>query len=148
MTDRLKWERDGSGGLRAEFEGGHATISLDVATGRRRWFVKVGKAMGSDVAANTQHASDRANEVLPRLKVMAAQIQAEEERRAAILAKIDQVTTEADPDVGSIFSIAAADKENLAWMMDQVRPRTRTPGLNKLIDALSRELYKFRTGKR
>lgn len=148
MADRLKWARDGSGGLRAEFEGGHATITLDTATSGRRWFVKVGKATAGDVAANAQHASDRANEALPRLQVMAAQIRADEQRRAAILAKIDRVTTEADPDVGSIFAIAAADKENLGWIMDQVRHRTRTPGLNKLIDALSRELNKFRKGER
>lgn len=134
--------------MRAEFEGGYATITRDTSTGGRRWVVEVGKAKASDIAANAQHASDRANEVLPRVRIMAAQLQAEEARKAAVLAKIDRVTTEADPDVSSIFSIAAADKENLAWMMDQVRHRTRTPGLNKLIDALSRELYKFRTGKR
>jgi len=65
-----------------------------------------------------------------------------------VLAKIDQATTEADPDVASIFSIAAASKEHLSWIMEQVRHRTRTPGMEKLIDALSRELYKFRTGGR
>jgi hypothetical protein len=145
--ERLKWERDGAG-LRAPVENGEATIVHDTATGRRRWFVRVGKATASDIAANAQHASDRANEVLPMLKTMAAQIEAAEAHKAAVLAQIDRITTEADPDVSSIFGIAAADKENLSWLMDQVRHRRRTPGISKLIDALSRELYKFRTGKR
>lgn len=148
MTDRLKWERDGRGGLRADFEGGYATILHDTSTNGWRWAVFVGEAKGSDIAGTKQHASNAANEALPHLKVMADQIKANQAHKASMLAKIDQVTVDADPDVSSIFGIAAADRENLSWIMDQVRHRTRTPGLEKLIDAISRELYKFRTGKR
>lgn len=148
MSDRLKWERDGKSGLRAEFEDGYATIVHNTATGGWRWSVKIGEAAGSDIAGTKQFASNAANDALPRVRVIAEQVEAARAHKAAILAKIDQVTVEADPDVGSIFGIAAADRENLSWIMDQVRHRTRTPGLNKLIDALSRELFKFRTGQR
>lgn len=146
--DRLAWQRDGSGGFRAEFEGGYATILHDTSTSGWRWRVAIGEASGSDIVNSKQNASNAANAALPRVRAMAAQLKANAEHKAAVLAKIDRVTTEADPDVASIFAIAAADKENLAWMMDQVRHRTRTPGLNKLVDALSRELFKFRTRKR
>jgi endonuclease/exonuclease/phosphatase (EEP) superfamily protein YafD len=147
MKDRLKWERDESG-LRAEFEDGFATIVRDTSTGGWRWRVKIGEAQGSDIVNSKQNASNAANDAMPRLRTIAAQLAANEAHKAAVLAKIDSVTTEADPDVHSIFAIAAADRENLSWIMDQVRHRTRTPGLNKLIDALSRELYKFRTKER
>lgn len=148
MSDRLKWERDGKGGFRAEFEGGFATILRDTSTGGWWWRVQIGEARGGDIVNTKQNASNAANDALPHVRKIAAQLQANEAHKAAVLAKIDQVTTEADPEVASIFSIAAADRENLAWIMDQVRHRTRTPGLEKLIDAVSRELFKFRTGER
>jgi len=148
MSDRLKWERDGKSGLRAEFEDGFATIVHDTATGGWRWRVNIGEADGSDISSTKQFASNAASEAVPRVRAIAEQVKVARAHKAAILAKIDQVTVEADPDVGSIFGIAAADRENLSWIMDQVRHRTRTPGLNKLIDALSRELFKFRTGQR
>lgn len=95
-----------------------------------------------------RYASDAANDALAGVRETAAQLEAKEAQKAALLAKINQITTEADPDVASVFSIAATDKETLSWIMAQVKHRTRTPGLGKLIDALSRELFKFRTGKR
>lgn len=148
MSDRLKWERDDKSGLRAEFEDGFATIVHDTATGGWRWRVKIGEGEGSDISSTKQYASNAANDALPRVRAIAEQVEANRAHKAAVLAKIAQATVEADPDVGSIFGIAAADKENLSWIMDQVRHRTRTPGLDKLINALSRELHKFRTGQR
>lgn len=117
-------------------------------TGSWSWLVRCGLATLQGQADSSQEASNAANAAWPRAVLRDAVLQAEADRRAALLAKIDQVTVEADPDVVSIFAIAAADKENLSWIMDQVRHKTRTPGIAKLIDALSRELYKFRTGKR
>lgn len=148
MTDRLKWEKDGTGGFRAEIEGGRASITRDTSTGGWLWLVSIGKASASNITRSKQNASDDANAALPHVRAQAAQLRAEGERRQKLLAKIDEVMVAPDPDVVSIFSIAAADKENLSWLMNQVRDRRRTPGLNKLISALSDELYKFRTGKR
>lgn len=145
---RLQWERDGAGGFRSEIEGGYAAMRRDTATGGWRWAIHIGDAHASNIVTTSQQASDDANAALPGVIARAAQLKAEAGRKAAILATIDQVTTEADPDVVSIFAIAAADKENLSWIMDQVRHRPRTPGIAKLVDALSRELFKFRTGER
>lgn len=144
---RLQWERDGQE-FRAEIDGGYAAMRRDTATSGWRWSIHIGEASASNIVHTSQQASDEANAALPGVLGIAAGLQAEAERKAAILAKVDQVTVEADPDVVSIFAIAAADQENLSWIMDQVRHRTRTPGIAKLVDALSRELFKFRTGER
>lgn len=148
MTDRLTWERDGTGGYRAEVEGGHASITRHTSSGGWIWTIIIGKAKASNITRSTQTASNDANDALPHVMIQVAQLRADAERRAAVLAQIEQITAEADPDVASIFSIAAADKENLSWLMNQVRHRRRTPGIDKLISAVSDELYKFRTGKR
>jgi len=148
MSDRLKWEPDRQGGLRANFEDGYATIIHDTSTNGWRWAVAIGEAKASNITGSKQNASNAANDALPGVRTVAAQLKFAEAHKAAVLAKIDHATTEADPDVMSILSIATASRERLSWIMDQVRHRTRTPGLEKLIDALSRELYKFRIGER
>lgn len=48
---------------------------------------------------------------------------------------------EIDPQT---FANATADYETLMWMMTQVKDWTRTPGLNRVIGALSREFFRRR----
>ncbi len=150
---RLPWER-GPGGFEAYPNGRDhpdqsATLRPAISpTGSWTWAIRHGLASTPGIASSSQAASDAANDAWPKAILHDLELRAKTQHDAELLAAIERVTVEADPDVAAIFSISAADKQTLSWLMDQVRHRTRTPGLNKLIDALSRELYKFRTGER
>jgi hypothetical protein len=98
--------------------------------------------------ASKQEAADCVTANWPRAVQQAAVLEAQAQRRRRWLAQIEQAASETDPDVAAIFAISTADQESLLWIMDQVRHRTRTRGLDKLVDTLSREVHKFRAGQR
>lgn len=154
QPQRLAWTKDGAGGFEAYPDGREhvdrvARIRpMTSRTGAWIWTVRCGLASDSRTADSTQEASNAANIAWTWAVLENATLQAKADREAGLLAKVDQITVEADPDVAEIFAIATADMDTLSWIMNQVRHRTRTPGIEKLIDALSRELFKFRTGER
>lgn len=151
---RLAWTRDDAGGFEAYPDGREhadrwARLKRSTArTGSWTWSVRCSLASKSNMADSSQEASNAANTAWTWAVIENARLEAAAEREAQLLAAIERITVEADPDVEAEFAIAAADQAKLSWIMEQVRRRTRTPGLDKLIEALSRELYKFRTGER
>jgi hypothetical protein len=152
MLKRLPWERTPDGFAAfpegREHDDRSASLRPMTATGGWAWSIRCGLAAFSGIASSSQEASNAANGAWSNAVAVDQELQVRARRDAELLALIDQVTVEADPDVASVFGLKDADKNKLSWMMDQVRHRTRTPGLNKLIEALSSELYKFRTEER
>ena len=158
MTDepaRLPWQRH-EGGFITYPDGPHnlrrfATVMANLVlpvTNRWVWTIHCDGASMNGTNASKQEAADCVTANWPRAVQQAAVLEAQAQRRRRWLAQIEQAASETDPDVAAIFAISTADQESLSWIMDQVRHRTRTPGLTKLIDVVSRELYKFRTGER
>lgn len=147
MAARFNWQRsaDGFVAYRGETDdrSGSASISRDTSTGKWRWSVRLGGAFASGMCDTTQAASDEANSNWPQLEVQAAELAAAEQRKRLV----DAVVAEDEPDL-SLFHIAQADRTILSAFMRDAAGRTRTRGLSVLIDALSRELFKFRTGER
>ena len=77
----------------------------------------------------------------------AAAAAAEEDRRKGVLALVDEIADQDEPDL-TPFAIERADYENLMFIMDELRRRARRPGISALIRELSAEFFRRRTQKR
>lgn len=113
------------------------------------WRLTYDGASSSGVAGTIQAASDAANaewpEVIEKARKEAARSEWEREH-IELIGRIER--GELPPEA---FANAAADRENLMWVMGRIKPRPGrgpvTAGIQRLVDAISRELYRRRTGK-
>ena len=154
-STRLPWRRTtGHRGFNAFPEGDahperNAVIKFYQPNNSWTWRLTYDGASSSGVAGTIQAASDAANAAWPAVieEARKAAGRSEWERdQLELVAKIER--GELPPDH---FANAAADHENLMWVMDRIKPRPGlgpvTGGIQRLVDAISRELYRRRTGK-
>ena len=63
------------------------------------------------------------------------------------LALIDEAGAQQDLYL-SAFDIEHSDRATLTWPISRASKRRRSPGIDKLVGALSAELFRLRTGER
>lgn len=145
---RLPWQSFPEGGFIAYPDGEEhrdrfATLSTLISSGGWTWTVRSADAVITGYAASKQAAADAATEAWPKVVETACQLAATAARDAQRLAMIDAIADDPDPDLSS-FGVEEANYENLMWIMDRIRSRARTPGILKLMQALSAQFYKLR----
>ena len=121
-----------------------ATLAHSPRTGTWIWSVRYDGAAESGTVDGKQEVADAATAAWPKVIEKARLLAETAERDGERLAMIDAIADDPDPDISS-FAVEAANYENLMATMDQIRNRARTPGILKLMRALSAQLYKLRT---
>lgn len=116
-------------------------------SGAYSWSVVYDGATIGGVADSAQEASDAANEAWGRVQTKALEQNAQAAEEARLSALIDAAMPTLDPDLAP-FAIGKASQATLTWLITRATKKGQAPGRGKLVNALSVELYKFRTGER
>ena len=160
LSERLHWERDGTGFVAYPEGEDKPTICarlLHVTGGSWQWSwsVSIGECHRNGMAEIVQAASDEANDAWPMVIADAAAASEQATRRAAMFSALDKI------EAGSIlgpenFGIEAATGDELLWLIAECRRRwekTREPdsapgkipplhpGIEKVMSAASNELH-------
>lgn len=156
-SPRLQWQPHPEGGFIAYPEGWSAEpkryARLKPFTtgpqGSYTWSVAYDGEPISSVAGSKQLASDAANGAWPGVIEKAAAAGAKSEWERNTLDMIGKAERgEIEP---GYFANEAATYENMMWVMDRIKPRPGggkiAAGLQRLVDALSVEFARRRSGK-
>lgn len=150
---RLPWRRVVEGGFVAYPDGDNvperlARIRPMVSrSGAYSWSVAYDGANISGVADSAQEASDAANEAWGMVPALALKQNRQAAEEARLSGLIDAAMPTLDPDL-TPFAIGTASQATLTWLITRATKKGQAPGRGKLVNALSVELYKFRTGER
>lgn len=150
---RLPWRRSREGGFVAFPDGDNvpercARIRPMVSrSGAYSWSAAYDGASIGGVADSAQEASDAANEAWGRVPALALKQNRQAAEEARLSGLIDAAMPTLDPDL-TPFAIGTASQATLTWLITRATKRAQAPGRGKLVNALSVELYKFRTGER
>lgn len=160
QPQRLPWEAHPEGGFIAYPEGKQHPKRFARITkhgqryGAWLWSVNYDGSSMANIADDKQQASDGANQAWPGVVHMAKEAKTRSEWEAH---QLDMIAAVERGEIGpEFFANDKATQENMMWVMDRIRPKPGIPGVKvaiavgrqKLVDALSRELHKFRTGER
>ena len=156
---RLPWQPHPEGGFIAYPEGwqqqpqryGRLTpYTTGGDPGAYSWSVRYDGQAITDIAMTKQAASDAANLAWPTVIEMAKIAGAKSEWERKTLEMIEKAKRgEIDP---GYFANEAATYENMMWVMEKIKPRNDgarviAATLQRVVDALSAEFHRRRTGR-